>query len=182
MKPRVASSGNYFLRLEVRVLLKRLEVAQSRLRRLAHWLARPRAPPIRNSTSRSSSTGLSRRFEIFSSSRPARIGGLGMILLRALVAPGPKPRLAINRLGADLVQRPGERSNGVDKTDRHRVGCITCVEFCQPLTEKIQKLRRDRSVRDQRLRTEDESDIGDVGRPSASLTTQACRWRTPFSA
>src|ERR1700722_9389829 len=38
----------HFLRLEVRVLLKRLQVAQSGLRRLTHWFWRVRGAPFRH--------------------------------------------------------------------------------------------------------------------------------------
>src|SRR4029077_7292928 len=86
---------------------------------------------------------------------------------RALVALGSK-YLARNgiELDADLVQRPGGAiDNGVDKTDRHRVGVQRLRRnFAQPLTEKIEGFAGIVPYRDQRLRTEDESDIGDVGR------------------
>lgn len=88
-------------------------------------------------------------------------------MLRALVALGSKD-LACDgiELDADLVQRPGGAiDNGVDKTDRHGVGVQRLRrDFAQSLTEKLEGLAGIVAYGDKRFGTEDEGDVGDVGR------------------
>ena len=69
-------------------------------------------------------------------------------------------------LVSDLVQRPGGAiDNGVDKTDRHRVGVQRLGrDFAQPLTEKLEGFAGIVAYGDECFRTEDEGDVGDVGR------------------
>src|SRR4029077_16662379 len=86
---------------------------------------------------------------------------------RALVALGSK-YLARNgiELDADLVQRPGGAiNNGVDKTDRHRVGVQHLRRnFAPPLAEKLESVAGIVAYSDSRPSTKDEGAPSDIRR------------------
>ena len=160
----------HLLRLEARVLLERLKVAQSRLRRLAHGLWRVRGASFRHQEQHEpleldQAFAQVRDLLVLAAER---VEGLGIDpAARALVALGSKrPARDGIELDADLVQRPGGAiDNGVDKTDRHRVGVQRLGRnFAQPLAEELEGVAGIVAHGDQRFRTEDEGDVSDVGR------------------